>query len=489
MLFKLLSSLLTILTLSQGNSYPNETCVRDDVLLAQYSTIGGNPGQTLVLKGLKSYVVTKGPGHQFDCIIYDRVDHSTEVITIEPNNYCGPSDCPASVTIDDDERLCTVYHSRLVDKLNLACFNHGLAHSPNKTELSSGPGNGKYNGLRYNSEGNLVIAHSKNGAGGIDLLICTQKTNCTDAKVNNLPHAATLQSLNLVLRDDKYPIIGFVDGNLAAHIYLCFNEDCTSQNKVLVSSSALPFGSDLILDDGIPYFTYAQPGGSTIVAICDDLNCTTITPVTVHVVADLTFYPSIAKLPYNDSYIVHNLVLISGTYDLMQIICKSKACAGIDKEEMSLNLTAWKQSTEIDENGNIIVSYNDFTREEVSLHLCRYETPNPTLAPTPSPSASPTLAPTLSPSPAPTLSPTPAPTGAPTLFPTPAPTFVPSLSPTVEPTRRPTPAPKKGFDDLKEGEKIAIYITVPIFGLALLVIGGIVAAKKCKKSPQYTSQE
>jgi LPXTG-site transpeptidase (sortase) family protein len=241
------------------------------------------------------------------------------------------------------------------------------------TKVDSAGFVGIYTSLVLNSSGFPVISYFDSGNGDLKVAVCGNAT-CTFGNtittVDSAGYVGWFPSLKL--NSNGFPVIGYLDRtNNDLKVAVCGNATCTSGNTLTTLDSVGNVGHfpSLVLNsNGFPVISYHDQSNNDLkVAICGNATCTSSNILTA--VDTIGYVGSFTSLALNSSGFPVISYNDESNSDLKVAVCGNATCTSgntlitVD----NAGILGWYTSQELNNNGFPVVSYYDYTNQDLKV--------------------------------------------------------------------------------------------------------------------------
>jgi Ca2+-binding RTX toxin-like protein len=238
---------------------------------------------------------------------------------------------------------------------------------------------GPFTSLELDASGNPVVSYHDYGDFDLKLLHCNDP-NCSgdDESIATVESSGDLGSdTSLALDAAGNPVVSYYDfGNSDLKLVHCNDPDCSGDDESVVtvdSTGNVGMFTSLALDaSGDPVVSYHDATNRDLKLVhCNDPNCSGgETSVTVDRAGSVGTYSSL-KLDAVGNPVVSYFDSTGG--DLKVVHCNDPDCAGADDPSFAVDGAGDvgpDASLQLDSNGHPVVSYRDFSHDDLKLAHC-----------------------------------------------------------------------------------------------------------------------
>ena len=279
-------------------------------------------------------------------------------------------------TGDNGNPIISYYDDTNGDLKVAACTTTDCTGTATITTVDSTGRVGWYTSIAIGDNGLPVISYYNITNPALKVAACTT-TNCTGtATITTIDSTGIVGGYtSIAMRDNGNPIISYFDNtNPALKVAACTTTNCTGTTTITTIDSTGLVGintSIAIRDNGLPVISYYDITRSALkVAACTTTNCTgTATITTIDSTVGVGEYTSIAirdnGLPVISYYDFTN-------DDLKVAACTTTNCTGTTTITTidSTGDVGEHTSIAIRDNGLPVISYNDFTNSALKVAAC-----------------------------------------------------------------------------------------------------------------------
>ncbi len=239
---------------------------------------------------------------------------------------------------------------------------------------------GPFTSLKLDASGNPVVSYHDYGEFDLKLLHCNDP-DCSgdDESIVTVESSGDVGSdTSLSLDASGNPVVSYHDfGNLDLKLVHCNDPDCSGDDESIVTVDSVgsvgPFTSLALDPSGDPVASYYDATNHDLKLVhCDDPDCSgdDESVVAVDSAGDVGSYTSL-DLDAVGNPVVSYFDATAG--DLKVVHCNDADCAGADEPIFAVDGAGDvgpDTSLQLDRNGRLVVSYRDFSHDDLKLAHC-----------------------------------------------------------------------------------------------------------------------
>jgi len=282
-----------------------------------------------------------------------------------------------SIAIGNDGNPIISYYDLSNGDLKIVhCTSPSCSTQDTPVTLDSAGDVGEYTSIAIGSDGNPIISYFDSATDDLKIVHCTSPSCSTQDTPVTLDSAGDVgEYTSIAIGNDGNPIISYIDNNnVDLKVVHCTSPSCSTQDTPVTLDSAGDVGfytSIAIGSDGNPIISYIDSATDDLKIVhCTSPSCSNQdTPVTLDSAGDIGFYTSIA-ISNDDNPIIS--YFDSATDDLKVVHCTSPSCSTQDTPVTldSAGDVGFYTSIAIGSDGNPIISYYDLSNGDLKIVHC-----------------------------------------------------------------------------------------------------------------------